>query len=112
MKTSPNFSGYTLMDGMGKVAVLVRDGYLSTGYSRVNECLPSLIRCYGEGPKRQWVYGALSFPIPELDGMFPNQVVQHYRKLAKEKELAASKAAEATAPTAPTAQFGLFAAAA
>lgn len=114
---SPNFTGYTYIDGIGKVKVYVRDnGRLSTGYSRVNEALPLLIRCCGEGKNRRWYHGALKLRIHELDGVYPNQVVQHYRKIAMQKqaEFAANtaKPQETTAPKESAAQSGLFAAAA
>lgn len=99
-----DWSGYTLMDGMGKVTVQIRNGYLSTGYKTATDALPAFIRCYesaGSDGKsvRKWVHGISETSLPELDGMYPNAVVQHYRKLAREAQ--AQKEAEASRAEVP-----------
>lgn len=85
-----DWSGYTIMDVLGKVTVKIRNGYLSTGYESVTKTLPSFLRCYeiddGKGGgTRKWFCGASETHVPALDGMYPNAVVQHYRKKAREK---------------------------
>lgn len=92
LKPSNDWTGYTLMDGIGKLTVMIRNGKLSTGYQRVNDLLPPFIRCMGE-KERRWVFGMTGIPIPELDGMFPNQVVHHYHKKARETEETATEPA-------------------
>lgn len=99
-----DWSGYTLMDGMGKVTVQIRNGYLSTGYKTATDALPAFIRCYEESGSdgktvRKWVHGISETPLPALDGMYPNAVVQHYRKLAREAQ--AEKEAEASRTEVP-----------
>lgn len=101
-----DWSGYTLMDGMGKVTVQIRNGYLSTGYDHVTKTLPPFLRCYehpGNGGKtvRKWVHGVSETHIPELDDMYPNAVVQLYRKKAREAQEA--KEAEAAMAETPAA---------
>lgn len=92
-----DWSGHTYMDGMGKVTVQIRNGYVTTGYEHVTKNLPPFLRCYehpgNDGkPVRKWVHGVSETHIPALDGMYPNAVVQHYRKLAREAQ--EQKAAE------------------
>lgn len=103
-----DWSGYTLMDGMGKVTVQIRNGYVSTGYDHVTKTLPPFLRCYehpgSDGKKvRKWVSGPTETHIPELDDMYPNAVVQLYRKKAREaQEAKEAEAAMAEAPAVST----------
>ncbi len=83
-KPCKNWSGFTIIDGPGKVFVSVNNGYLKTGYSNLNEALPKLLRCIDSDGRREWVWGATEIPVPELREMFPNAVVQHYQKLRKD----------------------------
>lgn len=93
-----NWTGHTLIDGPGKVEVRVRNGYLSTGFPSVNQALPDFLRCYEvtEGGKsvRKWVSGLSEKHVPELDGVFPNQVVQQYHQKARAERHAAATAKE------------------
>lgn len=89
-KPCRDWKGYTFMDGLGKVTVQTRNGYLSTGYSRTNEALPAFLRCFEapgpDGkPRRHWTEGVSEMRVPELDDMFPNAVVHHYRKISLSK---------------------------
>lgn len=85
-KPYQDWSGYTIVDVHGKVAVQIRNGYLSTGFSRMNEALPNFLRCFETSgkdgkPSRRWTAGVSEIHVPELDGKFPNAVVQHYWKI-------------------------------
>lgn len=81
-RLSKDWSGYTLMDGIGKVTVQIRNGYLSTGYDYVTKTLPPFLRCYetavGGKTVRKWVGGVSETPISELDDKYANAVVQYY----------------------------------
>lgn len=101
-----DWSGYTLMDGMGKVTVQIRNGFVTTGYEHVTKNLPPFLRCYehpgSDGkPVRKWVHGVSETHIPALDGMYPNAVVQLYHKKAREEREA--KEAEAKRAEVPAA---------
>lgn len=96
-----DWSGYTLMDGIGKVTVQIRNGYLSTGYDYVSKTLPPFLRCYesavGGKTVRKWVGGVSETPISELDDKYANAVVQYYygkNREAKEAERIEVQAAE------------------
>lgn len=97
-----NWTGHTLIDGPGKVEVRVRNGYLSTGFPSVNQALPDFLRCYevteNGKPVRKWVYGQSEKHLPELDGVFPNQVVQHFHKKARAEREAEAAAQQAERP--------------
>ena len=85
-----DWSGYTVMDVFGKVEVRTRDGYLSTQYPQINKTFPFLLRCFDNNGTREWAHGIETMFIHELRGMYPNAVVQHYKKKAREAESAKS----------------------
>lgn len=80
-KPAKDFTGYAVMDGLGKVQIMVKNGYISTGYKHLDRSFPTLLRQL-EG--RIWVSGVTETVIDELRGFYPSQVVKFYHAKANE----------------------------